>query len=96
MIYHFIQDLEFYNIVFHISKIWKWWDFKLNLFQCGVPEAVMESVRACPTEATPHLLANIVVVGGCALFDGMESRLLSEIRALAPDDMDVNVTVPKK
>lgn len=56
----------------------------------------MESVKACPAEATPHLLANIVAVGGCALFGGMESRLQSEIRALAPDDMDVNVTVPKK
>lgn len=56
----------------------------------------MESVKACPAEATPHLLANIVVVGGCALFGGMESRLLSEIRSLAADDMEVNVTVPKK
>lgn len=67
-----------------------------NNFQCGVPEAVIESVKACPVESVPHLLANIVVVGGCALFAGMESRLLSEIRALAPDDMDVSVTVPKK
>lgn len=56
----------------------------------------MESIKACPPEATPHLLANIVAVGGCALFGGMESRLLSEIRALAPNDMDVSVTVPKK
>lgn len=56
----------------------------------------MESLKACPAEATPHLLANIVAVGGCALFAGIESRLLSEIRALAPDDMEVNVTVPKK
>lgn len=65
-------------------------------FQCGVPEAVMESIKACPAEATPHLLANIVAVGGCALFAGMESRLFAEIRALAPHDMEVNVTVPKK
>lgn len=56
----------------------------------------MESIEACPPETMPHLLANIIVVGGCACFPGMQTRLQVEIRASAPDDMDVNVTVADK
>lgn len=56
----------------------------------------MDSLKACPADAVPHLLANIVVVGGCALFKGMESRLINELRLLAPNDVEINVTVPKK
>lgn len=53
-------------------------------------------MKACPSDAAQHLLANIVVVGGCALFPGMRSRLLADIRAIAPDDVYVNVTMPQK
>lgn len=62
----------------------------------GIPEAVMDSVRRCPPEVMPHLLPNIIAVGGCALFPGMQKRLEMEIRSLAPDDCSVNVTVPEK
>lgn len=62
--------------------------------QMGIPEAVMESIRACPPETVPHIFPNIVVVGGCALFPGMQTRMEMEIRALAPDDVSVKVTVP--
>ncbi|XP_037043665.1 actin-related protein 6-like [Bradysia coprophila] len=88
------QTLRLTNERFAIPEL-LFYPSDIGIYQCGVPEAVMESLKACPAEATPHLLANIVVVGGCALFDGMESRLQSEIRALAPADMAVNVTVPK-
>lgn len=59
-----------------------------------VAEAVLHCLEDCPTAAHNTLLSNIVVVGGCALFPGLQERLYAEIRALAPDDMDVNVTVP--
>lgn len=62
----------------------------------GIPEAVMESVKACPPESAAHIFPNIVVVGGCACFPGMQNRLEKEIRALAPDDITVQVTVPSK
>lgn len=62
----------------------------------GVPEAVMDSIRSCPSEVMPHLLPNIIVVGGCALFPGMQTRLEMDIRSLAPDDCNVSVTVPEK
>lgn len=64
--------------------------------QMGVPEAIMNAVQACPPETLPHILGNIVVVGGCALFAGMRTRLERELRALAPDDVAVSVTVPDK
>lgn len=56
----------------------------------------MNAVQACPPEAFPHLLGNIVVVGGCALFAGMQTRLERELRALAPDEVEVSITVPEK
>lgn len=62
----------------------------------GIPEAVMDAIQACPAVAAPHIFPNIVVVGGCALFPGMQSRLEAELRALAPDDVTVCVTVPAK
>lgn len=62
----------------------------------GVPETVIESVSCCPEETIPHLLSNVIVVGGCGLFPGMRARLLKELRALAPDDIHVNITIPDK
>lgn len=62
----------------------------------GVPEAVMESIKECPSESAAHIFPNILVVGGCAMFPGMQSRLEREIRALAPEDITVQVTVPSK
>lgn len=62
----------------------------------GIPEAVMDAIQACPAVAAPHIFPNIIVVGGCALFAGMQTRLEAEIRALAPEDVSVCVTVPAK
>lgn len=57
----------------------------------GIPEATMDSVLSCPSEVIEHLLGNILVCGGSALFPGMESRLQKEIRALAPTLYKVSV-----
>lgn len=63
----------------------------------GVPEAILESVKLCqPDAAHAHLLSNIIVVGGCAKFPGMQERLQAEVRALTPADIDVEVIVPKE
>lgn len=74
------------EILFHPSDV--------GIRQKGIPETVIEVVEACPAEAASHLLYNIIIIGGCALFPGMQSRLQAEIRALAPDDIDIRVTVP--
>ncbi|EAA11637.4 AGAP005857-PA [Anopheles gambiae str. PEST] len=75
------------EILFHPSDV--------GIQQMGVPEAIVDAINLCPEETRPHLFANIVVCGGCALFPGMQSRVERDVRALAPDEYDVNVTVPE-
>ena len=76
------------ELLFHPSDV--------GIQQMGVAEAIIEACRACSEKAFAHLLPNIVVVGGCALFAGMADRLQKEVRALTPEHIDVSVTVPKK
>lgn len=67
----------------------------VGIKQQGVPEAIMTAAYECPLEALPHLLSNIIVIGGCASFPGMHKRLEKEIRALAPDDIEIRVFLPE-
>lgn len=62
----------------------------------GVPEAVMDAIKSCPPETIEHLLGNIIVCGGSAMFPGMQSRLQKEIRALAPALYKVSVTMASR
>lgn len=75
------------EILFHPSNI--------GIKQMGIPEAIAHSISLTPTLMHPHLYSNIIVTGGNALFPGFESRVSSEVRKLAPDDYNVNVTVPE-
>lgn len=76
------------ELLFHPSDV--------GIYQMGVAEAILDACKSCPEKALYHLLSNIVVIGGCAAFSGMEQRLQNEVRALAPDYVDVSVTVPKE
>ncbi|GAB0090262.1 Actin-related protein 6 [Sergentomyia squamirostris] len=76
------------ELLFHPSDI--------GIQQMGVAEAVMDAVAACPPETIEHLLRNIIVCGGSALFQGMEKRLQSEIRSLAPEEYKVSVKIAEK
>lgn len=76
------------ELLFHPSDV--------GIQQMGLAEAIIEACRACPEKALGHLLPNIVVIGGCAMFPGMQKRLQKEVRALAPEHLDVSVTVPEK
>lgn len=62
----------------------------------GIPEAVIDAVNSCPAETIEHLLGNIVICGGSAMFSGIEKRILKEVRALAPDLYKVNVKLAPK
>lgn len=64
--------------------------------QMGLPEAIVSSINLCPEETRPHLFDNIIVTGGNGCFPGFKERLYNEVRALAPDEFDVTVTVPDK
>lgn len=76
------------ELLFHPSDV--------GIRQMGIAEAIFETCKACPEKAVPHLLPNIVLIGGCAMFPGLAKRLEREVRALAPDYVNVSVTVPKK
>ena len=47
----------------------------IGMKEGGVPEVVMQSLQAIPTGLWPVMLANIVVVGGNAKFEGFVERL---------------------
>ncbi|OWR43419.1 actin-related protein 6 [Danaus plexippus] len=60
--------------------------------QMGIPEAIVHSVNSCPEENRESLLENIVLFGGNTLFPGFKERVYQEVRALALDHYDVNVS----
>lgn len=62
----------------------------------GIPEAIMNAIQSCPEKTVEHLLSNITVCGGSAMFPGIEARLQKDIRALAPDIYNVSVKVAEK
>lgn len=76
------------EILFHPNDI--------GIDQVGLPEAIIHSINMCPKETRPHLFNNIIVTGGSGSFPGLKERLTNEVRALAPDEFDVTITVPKK
>ncbi|GJN93358.1 hypothetical protein Rhopal_006411-T1 [Rhodotorula paludigena] len=65
----------------------------IDLNQCGLAETVAHSIAALPHELHGMFWSNIVCVGGSAKFPGFEERLRNELRALAPMDCEVHVTV---
>ena len=63
----------------------------IGISQCGLAEAVMQSLAKCPPELVGPLLANIVCVGGSFHFPQAIQRLQADIRYLAPDILPVKV-----
>lgn len=76
------------EILFHPSDV--------GIKQMGIPEAIMDCLKACEEETWPHLLSNIVLVGGSVKFPGFKDRVMKEIRSLAPDEFEINVHVPEE
>lgn len=74
------------ELLFHPSDV--------GMRQPGLADLVMQSLSTLPIGLWPGLLANIVVVGGNALFDGFIQRLQKEIVTLVPDDCIVRVARP--
>jgi len=63
----------------------------IGLSQMGVGEAVVECVSQCEDRTQPWLYRNIVITGGSAMFPGFQQRLETEVRRLAPAEMEVRV-----
>jgi actin-related protein 6 len=68
----------------------------IGIQQMGVAAAAYDAILACPEETRPHLLCNVLLTGGCALFPGFCQRVTDELRKLAPVEMSVQVTLPQK
>lgn len=66
----------------------------IGIRQPGLADLVMQSLHALPMGLWPGLLANIIVIGGNALFDNFIQRLQTEILERVPDDCIVRVARP--
>ncbi|EQB52313.1 hypothetical protein CGLO_08073 [Colletotrichum gloeosporioides Cg-14] len=66
----------------------------IGLRQPGLADIVMQSLSELPIGLWPGLLANIVVVGGNALFPGFIQRLEKELVKRVPDACIVRVAHP--
>lgn len=65
-----------------------------GLREPGIPDLIQQSLQSLPVGLWPGLLANIVVVGGNAYFDGFVQRLQREVVQRVPDDCVVRVARP--
>ncbi|KAK0644373.1 actin family [Cercophora newfieldiana] len=74
------------ELLFHPSDI--------GMRQPGLGDLVMQSLSVLPIGLWPGLLANIVVVGGNALFDNFILRLQTEVLERVPDACIVRVARP--
>lgn len=57
----------------------------------GIHQATMDCVMGCEIDIRRDLLKNIVLSGGTTMFPGIAERLTSEIKALAPQQVEVKV-----
>ena len=48
----------------------------------------------CDNDIKKDLFKNIVLAGGCTMFEGMQGRMKKEIQALAPSPMGPEVEAP--
>ncbi|KXZ55494.1 ARP6 protein [Gonium pectorale] len=67
----------------------------VGLHQAGVAEATVQAVTATHAALAPLLYSNVVLTGGIASCPGFRDRFTTELRALVPDDHDLNVFQPQ-
>ena len=58
----------------------------------GMHGILHNSIMACNADLREDMYANIVLAGGSASFPGFAERMTKEMRTLAPQTMNVNVT----
>ncbi|KAF2144922.1 uncharacterized protein K452DRAFT_316067, partial [Aplosporella prunicola CBS 121167] len=67
----------------------------IGMQEAGLPETVMQSLRALPEELWLGMLANVMVVGGNALIPGFVERLEAELRRISPAEYPLRVGRPE-
>ena len=60
----------------------------------GIHKYTFEAIMKCDNDIKKDLFKNIVLAGGCTMFDRMKDRMKKEIQALAPSTMGPEVDAP--
>ena len=66
----------------------------VGLSMDGIDNMLYRSVMKCDVDIRKDLFGNIVLAGGSTMFPGFAGRLQKTIKALAPDNMTVQVIDP--
>jgi len=60
----------------------------------GIHKFTHDCIIKCDNDIKKDLFKNIVLAGGCTMFEGMKDRMKKEIQALAPSPMGPEVEAP--
>jgi len=66
----------------------------IGMESSGVHKLTFESIMKCDVDIRRDLYKNIVMSGGTTMFQGIPERLEKEMKALAPQGMDIKVIAP--
>jgi len=66
----------------------------IGMESAGVHRLTFDSIMKCDVDIRRDLYKNIVMSGGTTMFKGIPERLEKEIKALAPQGMDIKVIAP--
>ena len=59
----------------------------------NLAEAVVESIQKCDRDLAKDLYSNIILTGGASKYQGFLERFTREIRMVAPQDIEINVSL---
>jgi len=60
----------------------------------GIHELIRSSIMKCDEAIRKNLYANIVMIGGNTMFNGMAERLKTEMVILAPSEKNIKIVTP--
>jgi len=66
----------------------------IGMESAGVHRLTFDSIMKCDVDIRRDLYKNIVMSGGTTMFEGIPERLEKEMKALAPQGMDIKVIAP--
>jgi len=66
----------------------------VGMESAGVHKLTFDSIMKCDVDIRRDLYKNIVMSGGTTMFNGIPERLEKEMKALAPQGMDIKVIAP--
>jgi len=66
----------------------------IGMESAGIHRLTFDSIMKCDVDIRRDLYKNIVMSGGTTMFTGIPERLEKEMKALAPQNMDIKVIAP--